>query len=375
MLAGGIAAEMLLNREHCDPSTEMRPTASVWCGALKIRDRRPTFPGMSTAFPLTEKDRIQVGKPLPFSIFSADGKLLLAAGRVVESERLREMLTRNGRFRGLTGLGDADSGGGGGGLSRGKRDPREAVQEEAPPPGPPPTPLERMRKDYDANGDGQRVSISIARTEADKAHTVQLLGAHAQTVMVTAPVKPDGSLVPVQLGQTWLCRTFQMMSAFRFSTVAVKVAFDPFPHLCLKLQKDVEQRRVRNAPRAKVSVGGELHASDAMPCLVADLSATGARVAIDYPLALERGSTVRLAISIPLLASTRDLSLEATILNALGPSDVRYPEVSFYGIQFKAPTDLESLALQAFVNSELISESNSLWQMLSMASSPIGGSG
>ena len=326
---------------------------------------------MST-FPLTEQDRIEVGKPLPFSIFSADGKLLLAAGRVVETQRLHDALTRNGRFRGSMGPGDTGSGGGGGGSSRGKRGPREAAQDEAPP-GPPPTPLERMRKDYDANDEGQRLTISIARTETDKAHTVQLLGVHAQTVMVSAPINPDGSLVPVQVGQKWLCRTFQMMSAFRFSTVAVRIVFDPFPHLWLKLQKDGEQRRVRSASRAKVSVSGELHASDAMPCLVVDLSATGARVAIDYPLALERGSTVRLAISIPMLASKRDLSLEATIVNALGPSDVRYPEVSFYGIQFKAPTELESLALHAFVNGELICESNSLWQMLSTASSPISG--
>jgi hypothetical protein len=328
---------------------------------------------MSTAIPLTEKDAIQVGKPLPFSIFSAEGKLLLAAGRVVDSERLREMLARSGRFRGAMSLEDGGSGGGGG-LSRGKRDAREAAQEEAPP-GPPPTPLERMRKDSDASANGARLAISIARTEADKAYTVQLIGAHSQTVVVAAPVNPDGSLVPVQLGQTWVCRTFQMVSAFRFTAVAVKVAFDPFPHLCLKLQKDVEQRRVRNAPRVKVSMSGELHAPDAMPCLVADLSATGARVAIDYPLALERGSVVRLAVSIPMLASKRDMVLEATILNSLGVSDTRYPEVSFYGIQFKAPTELELLALHAFVNGELIAESNSLWQMLAMVSSPASGGG
>jgi hypothetical protein len=321
---------------------------------------------MSTAFPLTEKDRIQVGQPLPFSVFSADGKLLLAAGRVVETERLREMLVRNGRYRGSAGLGDdGGSGGGGrGGLTRGKRDAREAEEEEAPP-GPPPTPLERMCKDYRANGDAQRLTVTMARNEADKPYTVQLIGMHAQTLMVAAPISPDGSLVPVQPSQAWICRTFQMVSAFRFSAVALRVAYEPFGHVYLKLQKDVEQRRVRNAPRAKVSLSGVLHAADEMPCFVVDLSATGAKVAIDYPLALERGSTVKLAISIPVLASKRDLTLEATIVNALGASDTRYPEVSFYGIKFKAPTEPDLLAVHAFVNSELISESNSVWQSLS----------
>jgi hypothetical protein len=328
---------------------------------------------MSTAFPLTEKDRIQVGKPLPFSIFSADGKLLLAAARVVESDRLRDMLTRIGRYRGSIELDDAGSGGGGG-LSRGKRDAREAPEDEAPP-GPPPTPLERMRKEYETSGDAKRLTVTMARTEADKAHLVQILGAHAQTVIVTAPVNPDGSLVPVQLGQTWLCRTFQVISAFRFSAMAVKVAFDPFPHVCLKLQKDAEQRRVRKAARARTSLNGELHAPDPMPCYVADLSATGACIAVDYPLALERGSTARVALSIPMLASKRDLSLEATIVNAQGASDPRFPEVSFYGVQFKVPSELESLALHAFVNGELVAEANSLWQMLSAGAPPGGDTG
>jgi hypothetical protein len=198
---------------------------------------------------------------------------------------------------------------------------------------------------------------------------VQLIGMHAQTMMVAAPVSADGSLVPVQPGQAWVCRTFQMLSAFRFAAVALKVAYDPFGHVFLKLQKDIEQRRVRNAPRAKVSVSGMLHAADEMPCFVVDLSATGARVAIDYPLALERGSTVRLALSIPMLASKRDLSLEATIVNTLGASDTRYPEVSFYGIKFKAPAEADQLALHGFVNGELVTESNSVWQALSSVSS------
>jgi hypothetical protein len=331
--------------------------AKDWPGTTEIE-------GMSTAIPLTEKDRIQVGQPLPFSVFGADGKLLLAAGRVIESERMREMLMRIGRYRGSLGLEDDAGGGPGGGLSRGKRDAREAEKEEAPA-GPPPTPLERMRKEFDGNPDARRLTLSIARTEADKAHTVQLLGAYAGTVVVAAPVNPDGSIVPVQLGQSWVCRTFQMISAFRFAGVVVKVAFDPFPHVCLKLQKDVEQRRVRMSPRARTSLAGELHIPDAMPCYVADLSATGARVAIDYPLALAKGSTVKLAFAMPMLPKKRELSLEATIVNALGASDTRFPEVSFYGIQFKSTSEIESLALLAYVNGELVSEANSLWQMLS----------
>ncbi len=43
---------------------------------------------------------IVVGSPLPFSVYSAERKLLLAKGRVVESERVRNLLIQSGRFQG-----------------------------------------------------------------------------------------------------------------------------------------------------------------------------------------------------------------------------------------------------------------------------------
>ncbi len=151
------------------------------------------------------------------------GNSSCAAGRIVESDRLRDMLTCIGRYRGSMEFDDGGSGGGGGGLSRGKRDAREAAEEEAPPGPPQRLSNECVRSTTLAGSPGVSRS-TMARSEADKAHVVQLLGAHAQSVIVTAPVNPDGSLVPVQQGQQWLCRTFQVITAFRFTAMAVKVA-------------------------------------------------------------------------------------------------------------------------------------------------------
>jgi hypothetical protein len=316
---------------------------------------------MSAGVPLSEQDRIVVGRPLPFSIFTPDGKLLLAAGQVVESDRLRDMLIRNGQVRGGGG-----EGGGGAFAGRASRERREQAEEET---APPESPLDLLRKDYETNYDAHRLAISIAPNETDKAYTVQLLGAHAQTIIVTAPVRPDGSLVPVMTGQPWLCRTFQMTSAFRFSTLALKVAFEPFPHLHLKLQKQVEQRKVRGSPRAKVSVSGELHVPDAVACVLVDLSATGARVAIDASKVLERGAEVCLVTSLRVLGSRFNLSLNGTVVNTLGPIDTRHSQVAFYGIKFSSLGELDSLVLHGFVSAHLLVEFHSLWQMLSMASS------
>lgn len=58
-----------------------------WTGSVRVN----LTPG--------DRERIVVGQPLPFSIFSAEGSLLLAAGRVVESGRARDVLLDNGSCR------------------------------------------------------------------------------------------------------------------------------------------------------------------------------------------------------------------------------------------------------------------------------------
>ena len=306
-----------------------------------------------------DPSRIVVGKPLPFSVYTADGKLLLAAGRVVDTERLRDLIIRSAQ--------SAESNGGAEGTAR-VRAPQEDAEEE--PVAVRATPLERLHKDYATNGEGRHLSISMAKSETDKALPVQLMGVHSRSIIVTAPVRPDGSLVPILAGQTWLCRTFQMTSAFRFTAEAVKAAFEPFPHAYLKLTKDVEHRRVRGAPRAKVLLKAELLAPDSMPCLLTDLSISGARVTIDSGLALAKGGPARLKAMFEVLGRRYDMTLDATIVNAFGPSDSRHPECAFYGLKFAPPSERDELILHGYVGDHLVSELHILWQMLRVASRP-----
>ena len=146
--------------------------------------------------------RIVVGKPLPFSVYTADGKLLLAAGRVVETDRLRDLIIRSGQRT-------ESSGGGGSSVEAGQtvraRGVRENAAEQEEQTAVRATPLERMHKDYLTHGEGRHLSISMAKSEADKALPVQLMGVHSRSIIVTAPVRPDGSLVPILPGQIWLC--------------------------------------------------------------------------------------------------------------------------------------------------------------------------
>jgi hypothetical protein len=303
-----------------------------------------------------DQDRIVVGKPLPFSIFTAEGKLLLAQGRMVESERLREMLLRNGHHCDMT------EGPGKKGRGAGEREEEEAPPVEV-------DPLDALHRSYDAGGDTQHLSISIAKSETDKAFPVQLMGVHGQSVIVTAPVQSDGSLVPVLANQVLLCRTFQLTSAFRFTAVTTKSAFEPFPHLYLQLKKEVEHRQIRGAPRARVAVRAELQTTDKLPCVICDLSTGGARIAVDIAeFALEKGKKARLLASVEILQSKYSLELPVTVLNSMGPTDSRHPNVTFYGLKFDATSEREGLILHGYVGEHLLAEFHSLWQMLIAAS-------
>lgn len=291
-------------------------------------------------------DRIIIGEPLPFDIFNADGTLLLAQGQIVESARMHELLMRNGRRSDALGPQSDEAG-------------RAAPDEPAA------SPLEQLCKDYDASRDNHKLSISMARSDKEKAFPVQLIGVHQHCVIVTAPVRPDGSLVTVLLEERWLCRTFQLTSVFRFTALVAKVAFEPYRHLYLRLLNEVEHRHVRGVPRAKVSLRGTLLTPDAAPCHISDLSTSGARIAVDSTLTtLEKGQPARLVAQVSVMQSSFELSLTAQVVNSFGPIDSRHPQVAFYGLKFETPSEKDHLLLHGLVGEHLVSELAGLWQML-----------
>src|SRR5579864_1582290 len=117
--------------------------------------------------PAAEKDKIILGKPLPFSVFGAEGQLLLAEGSVVENDRTRQMLLRKGVYR----------------------DTLESDAQSAPN-GPPEvalTPLAALKLDYGATSVGRRFALNIASDDTDSAYNAWVIGVHADSIIVTAP--------------------------------------------------------------------------------------------------------------------------------------------------------------------------------------------
>lgn len=305
---------------------------------------------MSEKPPRREQPEIVVGSPLPFSVFGAEGQLLLAEGSVVETDHTRRMLLLKGVYR--------DS-----------SDDAEPPAEQTSAPADPAqqSPLAALRRDYGATSVGRRFALTVASSDRDEAYSAWVIGVHDKSMILTAPRRSNGALVSVKVGQAWVCRAFQMTSAFRFRSTVTRVEFEPFPHVHIETPKHVERRTVRNRPRATVFVEARIDAPLSTPAVVVDLSVSGGRLAVEEGTRIERGQNLPIGMSFELVDSKFDLSLMAKVVRVFGASDGRHPRVHFHGIQFEGANDLERLVLHGYVSGQLAMELNSLWQLLSSA--------
>jgi hypothetical protein len=305
---------------------------------------------MSKAKP-EEQDTIVVGRPLPFSVFGVGGRLLLAEGSVVATDRARQMLLNKGVYRDA--IEEADLSG-------------RVMAASRFVPGS--DPLDALLSDYGAGSAGHRGALTVAESEADEAHHAWVVGAHGQTIILTAPRRSDGSLVEVKPGHVWLCRAFQLTSAFRFRSVVLKVGFEPYPHVHIEAPQHVERRTVRGRPRAAVCLAATVETPAAVRGTIVDLSISGGRLATQEHVRLKRGQTIHVTTKVELIDSQYELALAAQVVNEFGNCDGRHPQVLFYGLRFAPLTEVESLVLHSFVSGQLALELNSLWHMLSNAS-------
>lgn len=296
-----------------------------------------------------KKQKIVVGSPLPFSVFGAEGQLLLAEGAVVETENTRRMLVLKGVYH--------DS-----------IEEEQRPKEQCEPAGSSPqAPLVALRRDYGAASIGRRFALTIASPDSDENYSAWVIGVHDRSIIVTAPRRTNGALVTFRLGQACVCRAFQMTSAFRFRSTITRVIFEPFPHVHIEAPQHVERRTVRNRPRAAVFVDVTIEAPLPAAGVIVDLSVSGGRLAVEEGVNFLRGHALRMGVKIQLIDSTFDLTLKANVVRVFGVSDGRHPKVHFYGIRFEGLSELERLVLHGYVSGELALELNSLWQLLSSA--------
>ena len=300
-----------------------------------------------------DKHRIVVGEPLPFSVFGADRKLLLAEGSKVGTDTIREKIIKLGVFSAGT-----EPAGSSTAINN------ELMDE------PLANPLLNLSRDYSDIIRRARFGVKISTSENGESYLCWVIGmSHRNRCLVlTAPARTDGALVPVINGQQLVCRLFNATTVFRFTGYVLKTAFEPFAYLHIGLPKNIERRIVRKVPRALVNLQAMLHTPQEHFATIVDLSVTGARIGVAKQVTLAVGHPVTIKTELLLLDKSQEIELEAQILATHGAADSQHPSIVFYGLKFGTLSTLQQLMLHAYVQQQLVSELDGLGQVLMMDS-------
>jgi len=300
-----------------------------------------------------DKQRIVVGEPLPFSIFGVDRKLLLAEGSTVSSATMRERLIQLGVFSA-----GAES------TLNSTAINNELLDE------PLANPLLSLSRDYGDIIRRARFGVKISPNENGESYLCWIIGvSHRNRCLVlTAPARTDGALVPVTTGQQLICRLFNATTVFRFNGFVLKTAFEPFAYLHVALPRNIERRIVRKVPRALVNLEATIHLPEEHYATIVDLSVSGARIGVSKHVALAPGEAVKVKTELMLLDKAQDIELEARVVAVHGKADTQHPSIVFYALKFETLSTLQQLMLHAYVQQQLVSELDGLGQVLMMDS-------
>lgn len=298
----------------------------------------------------TDHDSIVVGRALPFSVYSADRKLLLARGQIVESERIRDQLIRTGKFQSqgtdleLKSAEDSSSS-------------NETVIQNS---------LEIYARDFQNATGASRVGVRVSREENGDSYPCWVVGAdELHGLIITAPTNPDRSIVPVNEGQTWIFRMMYLTAAVKFHSTIRKVQFEPTPLVNISLPKQVELRHVRASPRVAACIRAVIDYGREMPVLITDIGVGGMRVAMERDRwDPQPGHRVTLVFEISMMGQNYHFKVPATVVSRPHDLDKRYPAMSFAGLKIEAQSETEKLVLHSYVFERTALDFNALWKAL-----------
>lgn len=232
--------------------------------------------------PLRKMD-LELGKPLRWSVYDANGMLLLARGVVLDSENKIEVLIKKGLFRNPR---------------REKSNAKGSLESEQE--NEDPGRSSHYRHDRDAGKVihpiaklpiGIAVSLQANADEQSDRSGCRYIGhLEGKSLLVTQPVLA-GRLLPCHDGQNFFVRCFNGKTALAFKASILKSFLVPFPYLHLSFPKEVMVMKVREALRADVDLIATVDIGGVNAAVrILDLGVGGAFIHSGKPLG-EKGET------------------------------------------------------------------------------------
>jgi hypothetical protein len=281
-----------------------------------------------------------LGKPLARAIYDRQGKLLLAAGRVIDSQSQLFGLIENGFVQ--------DSS-----WDLNPAAPKKALLTAATKPSPPPEASSESKDVVVAMDDirwyvGETLYMQLTDNPSVR-YTVRLIGfVKKQMLFVTAPMT-DGKLDFIRDGQTFIVRAFAGKKAFAFVATAIKSLHSPYPYLHLSYPKDVRCTVVRRGIRAQVDIRASVFLGQPERAAIAtlnDLSVGGASGTMNQVLGT-KGEEGRITFKVHAVGQGETLDLKM-VLRSVAPGESG--DAFKHGFEFLDLSVHDRLLLSAFVH-------------------------
>ena len=208
---------------------------------------------------------------------------------------------------------------------------------------------------------GLGINMEIVGNEGNR-HKGTLIGlVPGRTVLVTTPMLGENRPLLLRKDQTLICRFFSQKVACAFRSQVVHICTTPFHYLHLGWPLAVEVGTVRKSERVQanlqVTVVNQSDASwERTYGGIVDLSTTGARLETIEP-AGAIGDKILINSKVVVGHVTRLISIEAVIRGELGRYELSNSTAA-YGIEFNYISDIDFLALHAFVNGQIARGAN-----------------
>ncbi len=304
---------------------------------------------------------INVGQQLPVSIYSADRKLLLAKGSVVESASVRERLIRLGHYQGSGTAPQLDAAA----TATLRAIPKLSTESDEITLPPEETPLKAYAREV-AAASRSRVGVRMSRESSEESFLSWILSADEQYgFILTAPYTATRSLVTVTEGQTWSFRMIYMTAAIKFQATVHKVQFQPFPLVHVSPPHRLEMRDVRASPRVTTCLKATLKGNPDVPALIVDLSTGGMCIAVERGLhEFKPDEHALLHFQIDLLGRTYTFEAPCTVTSIKHDLQKLHPQLSFAGARATLQSEHDRLVLHGFVLERIALGFDALWRVL-----------
>jgi hypothetical protein len=299
------------------------------------------------------KTEIEVGKPLPWSVYDADRNLLLRAGVTVVSENQIALIAEKGLFR------EQRRQSSGHVNARLVDDSPRGEGEIAPSSVASQVRGEETELDALKLMPGDTLQLQpLLEGQIDR-YTVRVIGLmKPKSVMVTAPAI-EGRLLFIKEGQTYLVRVFSGLNVCAFKAKVLKAPLQPFPYLHLSYPDSVQAMRIRKNMRAPTNIivstadseEGRLSAAGK----IVDISVGGAKVLSNMKLGV-KDQTIWVAFKVRLADMEEYIKIPAHIRAVGEEEDDQGKTMKSYGIQFGPLEQAQRLMIMNLVYQHLLKE-------------------